>query len=215
MKEYQIKPEIEIFDVDSITPAMELLSSVSMGVLEMGTTDSGWWAGTMPAGAVPSGSMPFAYRDTWDCERILWDFGLEQIVREAYAKQGVYLLTDYPIAYGGFGISTVKPVNSLAELKGKKIRGFGLFVKWLEKIGASPVAVDFGELYTALSTGTIDGVLTAWSPTYALKFYEVAPYGIQPSSNGSGCQDVIINLDTWNSLPADLQTFVQLTAQFL
>ena len=204
--------KIKIYATDSITPSSQLFTGVNTGVVDMAATDSGWWAGTMPAGAAPSGSMPFAYQETQGISQILWDYGLEQVVRDEYAKHGIYLLADYPISYSGYGISMNKPVKSLADLKGKKIRGFGLFVKWLQKLGASAVSLPFAEIYTALSTGTIDGVCTAWSPTLVLKYYEVAKYGILPSANGQGCQDIVLSMKAWNSLPDDLKMILQLTA---
>jgi TRAP-type C4-dicarboxylate transport system substrate-binding protein len=204
--------KIKEYPLGAIVGTKALLDSCATGVLEMVASDGGWWAGTIPAAGIESG-LPFSYENSRQLLEIMWDYGLQDILRKEYAKRGVYLLTDFPVGGGGFGVVLRKPVRSLADLKGLKIRGFGPYLEFIKRIGASPVTMPLPETYMALTTGAVDGVITAWEGQKSFKFYEPCKYAILPSWIGVGCQNILVNMRVWESLPHDLRTIVQLTAR--
>jgi TRAP-type C4-dicarboxylate transport system substrate-binding protein len=74
---------------------------------------------------------------------------------------------------------TTKPVKSLADLKGMKIRTpGGLQTSYIKALGAEPVFMPLGDVYLALETGTIDGLVTCPPLVLAFKLFEVAKYGV-------------------------------------
>ncbi|MBA7668123.1 Lactate-binding periplasmic protein [subsurface metagenome] len=129
-------------------------------------------------------------------------------MQEAYNEQNVHW-----IGFTGFSTREVlsnKPLYSLADFKGLKIRATGLEAKLLEKMGAAPTFVDLGELYMALSLGTVDAQLFAWPRKILnMKLCEVSKYAISPTWTGCS-SNFIAGLDAWNSLPEDLQKIVTL-----
>jgi TRAP-type C4-dicarboxylate transport system substrate-binding protein len=72
-------------------------------------------------------------------------------------------------------ISTNKPINSMADLKGLKLRSpeRDYYVESLTALGAKPTPMAFNEVYTALQTGVVDGQENPIETIYASKFYEV------------------------------------------
>jgi tripartite ATP-independent transporter DctP family solute receptor len=81
---------------------------------------------------------------------------------------------------GARSFYTKKPVNNPEDLKGMKIRVMqaAIFVNLVESFGASAQPMPFGEVYSALETGVIDGAENNWPSYYATGHYEVAPYYI-------------------------------------
>ncbi len=104
-------------------------------------------------------------------------------------------------------ISTVKkPVRTLEDLKGLKIRSTGLASKITEGLGGTPVAMPIGEQYDAMRKGVVDGT---WASPNALKGWKVAEvtnYSTMLFDVGYvSAFFVTMNLDKWNSLPKDIQ----------
>jgi len=159
---------------DSIVGQQQILDGVSTGTLDVAVTTPSHFMGSIPILAVDDG-LPLSWDSNYEMEEILWDYGLEDLVRQEYAKRGVYLLTDYSAAPSFLAIHMKEPVQSLEDLKGKKIRGFGSYLDIIGKLGASPVSMALGEVYTALSSGALDGVFLATSWSGPNKIYEVAP----------------------------------------
>jgi TRAP-type mannitol/chloroaromatic compound transport system substrate-binding protein len=108
--------------------------------------------------------------------------------------------------HDGFYIWPNKPVKTVADLKGTKIRGGGIcYDPWFAKIGVTPVQIPSPDTYTALQRGVVDGfawpclgmVMTGWT--------EVTKYcinhGVYPSSNAG----IIMNLAKWNTIPKRTQ----------
>jgi TRAP-type C4-dicarboxylate transport system substrate-binding protein len=104
-----------------------------------------------------------------------------------------------------YHLMTNFPVDSVDDLRGRKILAPGPSAAWLEGTGA--VAVDGGltTYYTQIQTGVADGVLTILTGAPPYRIHEVAPYitlvGLGVQMTGA----MSINLDTWNALPAEVQ----------
>jgi TRAP-type C4-dicarboxylate transport system substrate-binding protein len=103
---------------------------------------------------------------------------------------------------------TTKPVKSLADLKGMKIRSpGGMQTAYLKALGAEPVFIPLGDVYMAMDTGTIDGLVTCPPLVLAFKLYEVAKYGVK-ATFGCVSEGVVMNKKTWDKTPPDLQKII-------
>ena len=97
-------------------------------------------------------------------------------------------------------------VESPEDLNGLKLRAAqsDYFVETLSVMGASPIAMAFGETFTAVQQGTVDGIMTPFVNFWKEGFYEVTPYVTQlQSSEFYHC--LMISSDYYNSLPDDLR----------
>ncbi len=103
-----------------------------------------------------------------------------------------------------FSLHTRIPVTKLEDFQGLKIRGSSTHIPLIKEIGAAPVVMGGGDIYTALERGVIDGFGWSWIGIMKSGWYEVAKYVIDPPF-GNGNQALLVNLDTWNRLPEDMQ----------
>ena len=99
-----------------------------------------------------------------------------------------------------------RAVDSPDDLNGLKLRAAqsDYFVETLNVLGAAPIAMAFGETFTAVQQGTVDGIMTPFVNFWKEGFYEVTPYVTQlQSSEFYHC--LMISSDYYNSLPDDLR----------
>jgi TRAP-type C4-dicarboxylate transport system substrate-binding protein len=103
---------------------------------------------------------------------------------------------------------TKKPVRSLADTKGLKIRTPGGHqTNYIKALGAEPVFMPLGDVYLAVETGTVDGLVTCPSFFLALKFYEVAKHGVV-ATFGCVTEGVVMNLESWKKVPEDQKKII-------
>jgi TRAP-type C4-dicarboxylate transport system substrate-binding protein len=103
---------------------------------------------------------------------------------------------------------TTKPVKTLEDLKGLKIRSpGGMQTAYIKALGAEPVFMPLGDVYMALDTGTIDGLVTCPPLVLAFKLYEVAKYGVK-ATFGCVSEGVVMNKKVWDKTSPDLQKII-------
>jgi TRAP-type transport system periplasmic protein len=101
------------------------------------------------------------------------------------------------------------PIKSLSDLKGLKVRILdGVMARFMERVGATPVTMAFGEVAQGLSLGTIDCAVTGPSSANSAGWPEtvthVYPLALQVAVQGYG-----VNIATWNRLTPDQRTKLQ------
>ena len=101
-------------------------------------------------------------------------------------------------------IST-KPLQTVADLKGKKLRVPGSESAYVEVLGGIPVNLTGGEVYEALQRGVIDGNFHPWEAIVSYKLYEVAKYATMSNINNGGVFMMAMNKKKYESLPADVR----------
>ena len=104
---------------------------------------------------------------------------------------------------------TKKPVKTLEDCKGLKLRSPGGHqTNYIKALGAEPVFMPLGDVYLALETGTIDGLVTCPPLVLAFKLHEVAKYGAV-TTFGCVTEGVVMNQKSWDKTPADLQKIIE------
>jgi TRAP-type mannitol/chloroaromatic compound transport system substrate-binding protein len=204
--------DIKVYGAGELVGAFEVFDAVSQGTAQMGHGASYYWRGKIPVAAMFS-TVPFGMTAQEMNGWLHYGGGLE-LWREAYAPFNLI-----PLAAGNTGVQMAgwfnKEINSVADLKGLKMRIPGLGGEVLERAGGTAVSLPGGEVFTALQTGVIDA--TEWVGPYndrALGLHTVARYYYYPGWHEPGATvEVIINGDAWASLPADLQAMVTTAAR--
>jgi TRAP-type mannitol/chloroaromatic compound transport system substrate-binding protein len=195
------------YQAGQLVPAADILKSVRAGIIEAGWSDMSYNTGFMPACQI--GTAPFAARNLQDVWELYYYTDAMNILREAYAKQGVYLVATATAPR--VPLISRKPVNKVADFKGLKVRSIGNRAAWFEALGASTVFIPGGEVYSALSSGTIDGATWADESAFITwGWHEAAKYIIYPEVCQAGVfsNDIYVKMDLWNALPPDLQAIV-------
>lgn len=188
------------------------------GQLATGERESveGLQFGTIDATIVSVGSMPiydkdfmmFAFPYLFRDEENAWAAVDGDDIGPALAKK----LADQGVLIAGWGMSgshtmtSHKPINSMADLKGLKIRCMEnpLIIDAWKAYGAVPTPMSIGEVFTALQQGTVDAQDNGTANTYANKYYEVTKYLAMTEHLIQPCM-LLVSKMTYDSLPADLR----------
>lgn len=146
--------DAKLFEPGALVPASQYLDAVANGSLDSAWTVSGFWTGKDIAFAMFA-SVPFGPEAG---EYLAWmrHGGGEQLMKELHSKYGIgetHLCgTISPEASGWFR----KEIKSAEDLKGLRMRFFGLGANVMQKLGVSTQLLQAGEIFQALQLGTID-----------------------------------------------------------
>lgn len=134
------------------------------------------------------------------------DTGLWSYLDEAYQKKiNSRLLIDAFASPRHFYMN--KPVQHPSDFKGLRIRGSTTDTPFITALGAAPLNLSVSELYEALQRNLVDGTGQPEVGFIESKFNEVTKYRIDPGFyRATGI--IMMNLDTWKSLPQDLQEII-------
>ena len=187
----------------------QMLEAVSKGTLDMCQGYGGYWAGQLDIAKIESG-IPGAWTRFDEAMYLHKAKGLTELIAEAYAEKGVHYLG--PVFGGPYDLLTTKPVNSLADLKNMKIRATATVASILEKFDIPTVYLPSQELYVALTTGAIDGVIYGGSLEYkALKLHEAAKHYTYLNMINPGYADgMLVNKVKWDSMSDDQRKVIEL-----
>ena len=180
---------------------------VKAGQYDIGHSASYYWKGKDP-NTLYFTAMPFGMTTPEQHAWFYYGGGLE-LMEKVYARHG---LLSFPGGNTGsqMGGWFRKEINSVADLKGLKMRIPGFAGEILAKLGAKPTNVPPGELYTALERNTIDAL--EWvGPSLDLRmgFHKVAPYYYTGWHEPGAALQFMVNRKSWAKLPADLQEILR------
>ena len=200
---------LDIFEPNEIVPPFSITDAVRDQKIEAGYTWLGYDQGKIPAsalvGAVPFGMEPWEYSAWW------FEGNGKNLTETLYKKHNIH-----PIFCGMTGPETAgwfrKPIQSLEDLKGLKIRFAGLGGKVIEQLGASVTMLPGSEIFQALEKGAIDATEFALPIVdQQLGFDRVAKYNYYPGWHQPfTASHLIVNLTTWDSLDSNDQSLLEL-----
>ncbi|MES1942185.1 extracellular solute-binding protein, family 7, bacteria [Salinisphaera sp. T5B8] len=196
--------KLKLYPAGALFKAQQTFDAVKRGTVQMGTISPAYAQNQMSLAGIASG-LPFAFRNVWEAAYFHKNMGFEDMLREEAAEEGVYWSTDkvYPTE-----MVVDRPINSMDDFKGLKIRSSGALQTFLTEAGASASYIPGGELYTALSSGVVDGAhWGAAQGAASMSLYEVAKYHVKPALNIAGTDVFIINQKALDKLsPEDAKT---------
>ena len=204
--------EITVYAAGELVPAFEIFDAVSQGSAEMGHGAAYYWRGKSEA-AQFFATIPFGLNAHEQNAWLYYGGGLE-LWREVYEP---FNLVPFPAGNTGvqMGGWFNKPIESMADLQGLKMRIPGIGGEVLRRAGGTPVNLPLSEIFTALQTGSIDA--TEWVSPYndmAIGLHQAARYYYYPGWQEPGpTLECMINRDAWESLPEDLQAIVRVACQ--
>lgn len=194
----------------AISEPEQVPESVAKGMIECAISSPGYCGQLIPAAYAEQG-IPFYWESGQDVYDTFYDYGMLDYLRTEYDKVGLYFGMYVP--NGAYSLMTTFPVNSTADLKGKKIRASSSYGEFVKQLGASPVTMSGGDIYMGLKLGTIDGCVYSISELESAKLKEVlSDIMVQPAC-GSAPVNFIISKKVWEELPADLQDAVNAALQ--
>lgn len=203
--------EITVYAPDSLYPVLETLQAVGKGVSEMATCYGSYYKGIDPA-CMMEFCAPYSFNEYADMYMRCYELGVLDIMREVYAKQNVHLAGYYFIPPEN--LFSKKPIKSVDDIKGLKVRVGGIAGDVFKKLGAAVTTVSASEIYTALQLGTVDAAeYSGYAMNYDLGFHEVTKYITPLPHHGVSAGGYWVNMDAWEDLPADLQAIINTCAK--
>jgi tripartite ATP-independent transporter DctP family solute receptor len=197
--------EIQLFPNRQIGDEKELLEGVRFGTVDAAMITNGILATVVTGYQV--NDLPFIYANETQAHRVL-DGPIGQELAKQLASRGVILLGSME---GGFRhmLNNVRPVNVPLDLKGVKYRvqQSPVFIEMFSSLGGSAVPMAWGETFTALQQGTIDGFEFPVPFVLSLKMYEVTKF-LSLTNHIYGVVGLTISKRAFDRLPPDLRDLV-------
>jgi TRAP-type C4-dicarboxylate transport system substrate-binding protein len=195
--------EIRVHPASSLYPGPELIPAVLDGRSEVGTVLAAYLTDVLlEMGPL---ELPFMTSDMREHKKAA--MALRPFYTEMLAKKGLKLLSIN--TWPSQQIFSTAPIRTVADWKGKKIRVYGADTANIARIlGAAPVNIAFGEVYTALEKRTVDGAMTSATNAEPMKFFEVAKFLDYWYIAGAAQEWLVANQKAWDALPKDLQQIV-------
>ncbi|KAA0676671.1 TRAP transporter substrate-binding protein, partial [Azospirillum brasilense] len=156
-------------------------------------------------------ALPFIFRDTDHMHAVL-DGPIGDEILAAMESQGLIGLAFYDS--GSRSLYSKKPVSSLADLKGMKIRvqQSDLFVSMIEALGANPTPMPMGEVYTGLKTGIVDAAENNYPSYESSRHFEAAKYFTR-TEHAMAPEVLVFSKVTWDRLSKDDQAAIRKAAK--
>ncbi|MCB1367442.1 MAG: TRAP transporter substrate-binding protein DctP [Rhodobacteraceae bacterium] len=200
--------QIELFYADQLVPTGELFRAMQKGTIDAVQSDDDSMASPTDV-TVFGGYFPFALRYSLDVPVLFNQYGLDAIWKEEYAKVGVQHISAG--SWDPCHFATKEPINSLEDLKGKRIFTFPTAGRFLTKFGVVPVTLPWEDIEVAVQTGELDGI--AWSgitEDYTVGWADVTDYFLTNNISGAWIGHFFANQDRWNELPEHLQELLRM-----
>ena len=207
--------EIKVFPAGQLSKGLEVRAAVAKGVAEAGHTWPGYDWGKDKTTVLFGG-----YAGSMDSERMLhWLYEGGGLAMWRQFNEEQFKLISFPcfIRTAEAFLHSRKPVKTLADLAGLKLRTAGAWLEISKNLGAAPVTTPGGEVYTMLERGAIDA--TEWGTLWediSTGFHKVAKYVIIPGVHQPVAPfEMVINPGAWNKLSARDKTLVELAAKIV
>ncbi len=175
---------------------------VKNGMADMGYFTATWTPGRFPLSDVLSLATPV---DGKDVATKIGNAMYKKALEKEFPGVKMLELNGCISAY----VWTKKPVQKLEDLQGLKLRAPGGHqTNYIKALGAEPVFMPLGDVYLALETGTIDGLVTCPPLILGYKLHEVAKHGVI-ATFGCVTEGVIMNQKAWERTPDDLKPIIE------
>jgi TRAP-type mannitol/chloroaromatic compound transport system substrate-binding protein len=203
--------ELKFFEPGALVPALECFDAASKGSVESCWTTPGYHTGKYPAlaffTAVPFGPQ---YGEFFAWKKF---GGGDELKNEIYAQNGLYSIDVFAIGPETSGWFR-QEVASLDNLKGLKMRFFGLGAKVMQKLGVSTQLLAGADIYPALERGVIDATeFSMPNMDIDLGFHQVAKFNYYPGWHQQvSVSELLMNKAAWEALPDQYQAMLEIGA---
>lgn len=165
---------VEVYHSAQLGEEKDTIEQTQAGVLDLNRVSMGPFNGIVPETAVPS--LPYMFRSVEHMRHVM-DGPIGEQILKAFEVHNLIGLAFYDSGARSF-YNTKKDITSIADLKGMKFRVIqsDVFVDMVNALGANATPMAYGEVYSALQTGVIDGAENNWPSFESAKHFEVAKH---------------------------------------
>jgi tripartite ATP-independent transporter DctP family solute receptor len=166
--------KINVFHSAQLGNEKDTIEQTRFGVIDMNRINMAPFNNLIPATNVPS--LPFIFRSVAHMRTVM-DGPIGDSILKEFEKHDLVGLAFYDSGSRSF-YNSKRPINTPADMKGMKIRvqQSDMFVALVSALGANATPMAFGEVYSALQTGVIDGAENNWPSYESTKHFEVSKF---------------------------------------
>jgi TRAP-type C4-dicarboxylate transport system substrate-binding protein len=199
--------KVELYPANQLGQIPATVDGVALGTIEVAAPATGFLLGLEPRFQVFD--APGLFAGIEHGYRVLMDPDVRKRLATFGSGKGVEPLVVYP--HSSLMLLSHKPVRSIADIRGQKIRVPGsapMHIEPFKKLGASPVSMPLGEVISAMQNRAIDGFIGGASVFTAFKYYDIAK-GLTALPNSFIFVAALTNKDFLKSLGPELETAVR------
>ncbi|MEQ9041924.1 MAG: TRAP transporter substrate-binding protein [Silicimonas sp.] len=191
---------VEMFYSSSVVKSVETFDAAATGILDCDMTGGAYQTGKNPAfqfvGDIMGGYDTPYQQLSW----LLIGGGLED-AQQLYNQYDMQLVGWWVV--GQEAMSSTKPIRNAEDFKDWKFRSPpGMETKIFEKLGASPIVMDFTEVFTALETGIIEGAdASILANNKSMGLYDIAKHATYPGFHSMPSDHLACNKAVWDGMP--------------
>ena len=204
--------EIEPLAVGTIVGYGDTLDAITNGVLDSHHSGGPYFSGKEPALAL-IGDLNGGFENPYQYQMWFEYGGGLELAREIYKRFNIYYVG--PVWWGVESVPARKPLRTLADFKGVKMRvPEGLGAEIWRRAGVGVVTLPGSEVYTALERGVIEA--TDWGTlgmNNDLGYHKIAKYPLHPGFHSMPAAEVAVNMGRWNALSPDLKALVEMAVR--
>jgi tripartite ATP-independent transporter DctP family solute receptor len=201
---------IEVFPSAQLGEEKDTIEQTQFGVIDMNRISLGPFNNIIPETQIPS--LPYIFRSEEHMHHVM-DGPIGQQILDAFTAHDLIGLTFYDGGSRSF-YNSKHPIKSVDDMKGMKFRVMqsDIFVAMVAALGANATPMPYGEVYSALQTGVIDGAENNW-PSYdtsghfeVAKYYSLDQHLIVP-------EVLVMSKATWDKFSPEDQLLVKQAAK--
>ncbi|MER8750489.1 TRAP transporter substrate-binding protein [Mesorhizobium sp. M1050] len=201
---------VEVYHSAQLGEEKDTIEQTQAGVIDLNRVSMGPFNGVVPETAVPS--LPYMFRSV-DHMRHVMDGPIGDEILKAFEAHDLVGLAFYDSGARSF-YNTKKDITSMADMKGMKFRVIqsDVFVDMVNALGANATPMAYGEVYSALQTGVIDGAENNWPSFESAKHYEVAKHYTM-DQHQIVPEVLVMSKASWDKLAPEDQAIVRQAAK--
>ncbi len=206
--------KVEMFYSGSVVKAAETFDAAATGILDCDMTGGAYQTGKNPAFQF-TGDLMGGYQNPY--QQLAW-----LLHADGYTKINE-LYNDHDMEFVGWWIpgpeslSSTKPIRNVEDFKNWKFRSPpGMATLVFKNLGASPIVMDFNEIFTALESGIIDGADAAnLTNNVGLGLYDIAEHTNFPGFHSMPADHLACRKDVWDAMPEAHKAIMKVGMQAL
>ncbi|KUK58320.1 MAG: TRAP dicarboxylate transporter, DctP subunit [Synergistales bacterium 53_16] len=201
--------EIQVYPSSQLGNQRDLVEGLTLGTVDITMTSTAVLGNFHPQVAVFD--LPFIFRDRDHTFKALDTVGMD--IAKGLEPKGLKVLAYFENGVRNMS-NNIRPIRKPEDMKGLKIRVMEqpIYISMMKALGANPTPMAFGELFTALQKGVVDGQENPAAHIYTKRFFEVQKY-ISLTEHTYSAEPLVVSMIIWNKLTPEQQSILQEAAK--
>ncbi len=206
--------EVEMFYSSAVVKSAETFDAAATGILDCDMTGGSYQTGKNPAFQF-AGDLAGGYTNPYQQMAWLLHGGGYDKLNDLYNAHNMEFIGWW--IPGPESLSSTRPIRGVDDFKDWKFRSPpGMMTLVFKNLGASPIVMDFNEIFTALETGIIDGADAAnLTNNVGLGLYDIVEHTNYPGFHSMPADHLTCRKDVWDAMPAHHQAILKVAMQAL